>query len=242
MTNTATNPATNPELRALAVATDTRLAELDGEYAALDAQRARRIGSVRSILGHKSRRVSRTEVEWPTTEDEAVAELMVKLNNGEVVAYEQDRARDTLVALDELAAQIAANRLEAGRLDEVWADNGYWSRFYTVKGGHIHYDITGYRCSRTFTTQHGWNPDLSGATEDEAVAKLGPSLCTHCFPSAPVEWTVGPAKPARCAGSNKAPAAGTRWTRGMKTYGDCVECGTRQIVTFSGIRAHKPQA
>jgi hypothetical protein len=41
------------------------------------------------------------------------------------------------------------------------------------------------------TTTYGWLPSLSGKTESEAVADLGPTLCSVCYPTAPTEWTEG---------------------------------------------------
>ena len=41
------------------------------------------------------------------------------------------------------------------------------------------------------TTKIGWLPELSGLTESDAVDEWGEILCSHCFPSAPVAWTIG---------------------------------------------------
>lgn len=66
-----------------------------------------------------------------------------------------------------------------------------WSRFFLVtsSSGHVHSSMSCSSCRHT--TRYGWLPELSGKSEGEAVDELGPTLCTFCFPSAPVEWTEG---------------------------------------------------
>mgnify|MGYP006893381968 FL=1 len=78
---------------------------------------------------------------------------------------------------------------------DLWiaATSGYrgWSRFYLVQnvGGHIHRDTSCETCYPS--TQYAWLVELSGLTEAEAVAEYGAILCSRCYPSAPVEWTMG---------------------------------------------------
>lgn len=79
---------------------------------------------------------------------------------------------------------------DAARECYVEAEKQYegWTRFFWVAntGGHIHESM---RCRTCYpTTRFVWNPKLSGLTEAEAVAALGPKLCSVCYPSAPVEW------------------------------------------------------
>ena len=70
-----------------------------------------------------------------------------------------------------------------------------WNRFFGVAGGHIHSSMDCSTCNR-WTYQSGqtktafvWLTELSGLTEDDAVAKYGATLCSRCFPEAPVENT-----------------------------------------------------
>jgi hypothetical protein len=58
-----------------------------------------------------------------------------------------------------------------------------WTRFFHVK--HLH--STAFCSSFRWNTRITFVPDLSGLTEEQAVAELGSSLCTICFKSAPVE-------------------------------------------------------
>jgi len=70
-----------------------------------------------------------------------------------------------------------------------------WSRFFIVPDGHIHSSMGCYSCNNGQSpTQFGWLPQLSGLTEADAVEAHGATLCTLCFPEAPVEWTGGEAK------------------------------------------------
>jgi hypothetical protein len=62
-----------------------------------------------------------------------------------------------------------------------------WSRFFLVDGnnGHVHSSMS---CSTCFpTTSYGWLPELSGASEDEAVEEFGEKMCSICFTSAPTD-------------------------------------------------------
>lgn len=235
---TATHPISDPTLRALAVETDTKLAELDAAYATLAASRSSVLSTVRRLNNERAVYRGRQRT-FDTPASESVDNLRAKLAAGDLKPWDVETAERALNTLAQLDEKMQANRLAAEQLEEIWADNGYWSRFFLVlnTNGHIHYDVSNYRCSRQPTTTHGWNPQLSGLTEAEAVAELGPLLCTNCFPSAPVEWTVGKAKPARCAGSGKY-VSGT----GRRRYVECPECHEIVARTPNGlVRAHKPQ-
>lgn len=66
---------------------------------------------------------------------------------------------------------------------------GGWPRYFLVtsSAGHIHSGTSCQTCRPT--TTYGWMPKMSGMTEEEAIAHLGrhaESLCSVCFPSAPV--------------------------------------------------------
>lgn len=151
----------------------------------------------------------------------------------------------------EAAAYIAKQEAILGDLrvkynDELetareYNDTNYkgWSRFFHVV--HLHKDM---HCSSFRpTTRIGWVPDVSGFTEAEAVAAHGESLCTICFPSAPVALTQKQADPDTCEGSGKGYSKTHKTGREHSYYGKsgyCSVCDTRQVVTASGnIRKHK---
>jgi len=83
------------------------------------------------------------------------------------------------------------------------ADSHYegWNRYFGVQDGHIHSSMECHSCNNGITpTSFVWLPRFSGLTEEEAVAQGGSTLCTHCFPTAPVEWTSDTFSTARVAG------------------------------------------
>lgn len=66
-----------------------------------------------------------------------------------------------------------------------------WSRFFLVtsSSGHIHSSMCCSTCNKgRKATTFALLPELSGKDEKAAVDKLGPALCSVCFPSAPVEF------------------------------------------------------
>lgn len=107
---------------------------------------------------------------------------------GRVATYQADEPAEQLAKLAERQAAAAAINAEIDRLEESYTG---WSRFFLVTSspGHIHSSMHCSSCRPT--TTYGWLPQLSGKTEDAAVAEHGPTLCSVCFPSAPVEWTSG---------------------------------------------------
>lgn len=78
-----------------------------------------------------------------------------------------------------------------GQIRSLEATYTGWSRFFLVvsSAGHIHSSMHCSTCRPT--TRFGWLPELSDSTETEAVASHGPTLCSVCFPSAPLDWTTG---------------------------------------------------
>ena len=126
-------------------------------------------------------------------------------DTGEWKAREASRQ---VAKYDAALAAFDANVAAAQPLEDEFRADG-WSRFFLVQnvGGHIHRSM---HCSTTFRgTRWGWLPDLSGLTEADAVATEGTRLCSICYPTAPVEWTVGlpkKANPNQCPGSGQDPA------------------------------------
>lgn len=105
-----------------------------------------------------------------------------------------ETVRDRKAALTELDGTFR----EIDTLNEVYQDNR-WSRFFLVtsSAGHVHSSMNCHTCKQT--TTYGWLPELSGKSEEEAVAQLGTVLCSVCFPSAPVAHTGGKITKAKAA-------------------------------------------
>lgn len=150
-----------------------------------------------------------------------------------------ERARAALSALESAQRAAATARQVVDDLDAVWRDNGRWPRYFQVEGGHIHCS-TGCHSLHP-TTRIFWLPDVSGENESEAVAAYGPLLCSHCFSSAPVEWTTRaptPADPDQCTGTGRYVPGADRRLRSPR--GTCPECGGVVSVTSLGnARKHR---
>ena len=149
------------------------------------------------------------------------------------------RAQAALTALENAQRDVAAAEVVVAKLEEVWRTRGRWARFFLVPNGHIHASTA---CRSLHpTTRIFWLPELSGESEADAVAAHGPTLCTHCFPLAPVEWTtkapVAP-PPDQCPASGRyVPGAQLRLS---SPRGHCPDCGQTVSVTSRGnARKHK---
>lgn len=212
-----------------AKAADAILAELTAaSYTAQDAHDSlldslhRAAGDKQSYHGY-----------WTMSVDEAIAGAEAAAQG---TTYRAERAAEAVAAYPTSrdAVQAAREAIEAHEAEHYKG----WLRFFLVQGGHIHRST---HCgSLRATTRIGWLPNLSGETEAEAVAEHGAMLCTKCFPSAPVEWTMGKVDPDACPGSNTQPVEGTTSDPRRRTvYGECSHCSTRQMVTYRGLRKHK---
>lgn len=115
----------------------------------------------------------------------------------------RDRVRDgqssphgnvvrALRMLAERRDQVLVEQEAVAARETAWNENGRWSRYFAVSGGHIHASASCH--SLRPTTRIGWLPELSAESEQEAVSRYGSVLCTFCFPSAPVGWTTGTMK------------------------------------------------
>lgn len=223
---------------------DAELARLHGIVRDQEQPIRHAFDALHRIAGHKPHYSRRGSL---FAERDADAETLVRTRLADGVytvrPWDEDSARRALAALDAARATARAARAAMAPLDAEW-DRRRWSRFFLVTGGHIHAS-TGCHTLRP-TTMVGWLPDLSGLSEADAVAAHGTILCTHCFPTAPVEWTVGPVKaedPTTCPGSGRGPVSGTIKHRAYSAYGRCPECGTDQVVTAAvRVRKHRRPA
>jgi hypothetical protein len=130
----------------------------------------------------------------------------------------------------ELEPKAAKLKADAEELNRVMY--GGWPRFFLVQ--HIHNSM--YCSSFRPTTRVGWLPDVSGLTEAEAVAEHGATLCTKCFPSAPVELTVARVDPKVCPSSGKAiarPSYVRSYSRSV--FVDCPDCHKMVQRTSTGL-------
>jgi hypothetical protein len=153
--------------------------------------------------------------------------------------YVSDRLERDLAHIEALELIDEEYKREADRYND--ENYGGWNRFFLVQ--HIHSSM---HCSSFRpTTKVGWLPDVSGLTAEEAVAAHGETLCTKCFPGAPVALTTPKADPTVCPGSG-GPYDHEKLTGRERAHyspaGYCPVCGEWTALTarFSGkLRKHK---
>lgn len=221
---------------------DTRAAELDGHYATLRALVAKNLDTIHTSVERRPLRTGRgSRKEWNLTPAEAVDAARAMVERG-VKPGELNPAR-ALAALAEVEAELRDNLAEANAIEAEYARRP-WTRFVSVAGGHVHSGIWCAGGTIRPDTVRNWAPQLSGLAVAEAVAQLGPLLCTHCFPSAPVEWKAGAKTEAEyCDGSGRSPVRGTFRPRGATGWGACPSCKAKPVTTTRGVlRKHKPEA
>lgn len=236
----ASSPTAGSNSRAQVV--DTALAALYEAHGTASAQISAALESAHSRLGERPVYRSRHQRSWPTTNPEAEALLRQRLAAGEIKPWDVDGVKRLLTGLDAAREKVERLNFLAYPLNEEYA-RVRWSRFFLVTssaGGHIHRDMSCSTCHPS--TRYGWLPELSGLTEADAVAAQGPRLCSVCFPTAPMEWTVGEVKevdPRVCPGSGQ-PA---RQNSSGGPY-FCAVCRSWVRATSRGLapRHHKPKS
>ncbi len=172
------------------VEVDTKLAALHNTLSLTMRRLEGEYDRIHSLLGEKREYISKWRSVWPTANEEAFSALKARLESGDLNAWDAQSGQRAVDATTLLLGEIDVIATQIQTLNEIFLTNP-WSRFFLVtsSAGHIHKDMECSTC-RPRTT-YGWLPQLSGKTEAEAVADQGPMLCSVCFPTAPVEWTVG---------------------------------------------------
>jgi hypothetical protein len=169
-----------------AQALDTALALLYGNLALINGSRERLIAKAHRLVGDK--RDSWRRNAWGLSH----AEVIEKVNDMAAGADRTDlsvgaQPSKLLADLAALDADAGAKRDEIEAMDAIYRADP-WARYILClsSDGHIHSAVG---CSTLrYDTPVEWHPELSGLTVAEAVAKLGPTLCSVCFPAAPVKW------------------------------------------------------
>jgi hypothetical protein len=139
-----------------------------------------------AIVRERAAYVTAYKAEHSTTEADGY--VSTDWSSFQGAPWEADRFAESLARLEEREAEHAELLAQARGLEARYTG---WSRFFLVtsSSGHIHSSTHCSTCR--LTTRYGWLPELSGKDEATAVGELGPTLCSVCFPSAPVEWTAG---------------------------------------------------
>ncbi|MFI2616622.1 hypothetical protein [Streptomyces sp. NPDC018584] len=214
----------------------------------IDDQRDRCWDRLQRALGEKKVRHGRSE-SWPLRRDEAEEKARRALREGTGSELYRADLSKVLEAMDALGAEMAKlNQGPRKVLGDEWDRRGGWSRFFLVQDGHIH---RGQSCfTLRITTRLSWKPHLSGRSDGQAVAELGPFLCSFCFPDAPLEWQQNPEdvkreakKKDECTGSRMQVELDARMARRRSPTATCPVCGREGVSVTSTwkLRAHKPK-
>lgn len=176
---------TTPELHELAKdprAFDTLLAKLHDKRAGLAHAIESFTSKLHNMAGdRKSYRQTRVPV-WGMTDKEVTEAAQRRAAHGD------HEAETVLQAIAGDRALLAAVDFEIANMTAVYNRQGNrWTRFFpsvTKSQPHIHRSLS----CRTLhpTTIMRWAPELSGKTDEVAVAELDEALCSVCFPDAPV--------------------------------------------------------
>jgi hypothetical protein len=161
------------------------------------AQIQDRLDSVRDAIhiaaGDRKEWIGRSQY-WHRTAAEVLQTVqMMREHNVDLPASISRGGRRTAASLlqDEgtLLTQLAEKLLAIRELDEIYnRPENRWPRYYRClnSDGHIHSSLRG--CPTVnWNTAMGWNTHLSGQERWVAIADLGPTLCSVCYPDAPAE-------------------------------------------------------
>ncbi|MFD7835673.1 SPOR domain-containing protein [Streptomyces sp. NPDC059761] len=227
---------------------DELFAALYDEYNRLDRLIDSAWDGLYRAVGEK--KVSRyNSMVWPYGRDELETKARKILEDGTGVDLYRADITKALTRLDSLGEEmLALNRGARPTLLGEWERRDGWSRFFLVQDGHIHrgghagWDSDCH--SLRSTTLLYWQPELSGKTEQEAVTALGPTMCTICFPSAPLEWTRGKTLEEQgfCSGSGQSVTVAADRLR-RKNWMTCPVCGKEEVFVTGNrnLRKHKPK-
>jgi len=164
---------------------------------------------------------------------------------------------------------LSEARVEVEEIDAIYRASP-WSRYWLVTSsdGHVHRSCHCHTCNKgRQATGFALVPSLSGQSDSEAVAALGPALCSACFPEAPVESREQATIPARLAltlwekgfeafqqarekakedaqkrAAERCPGSGEQGKRDRYEYVRCPVCGWGCRSTTGRVRPHKGKA
>lgn len=168
---------------------DTMLAELYRIKADLSTRIGWHLSTIHHLAGDKKNYRGRSGAfDWQMLDAQAEAVLAGKLERGEIKPWDERNATKAIKGLEAVRSDLD---WIAEQIAELSAWYTGWARFFLVtsSSGHVHSSMACHTCYPR--TTYGWLPHLSGESEHEAVAELGPALCSVCFASAPVDMQGG---------------------------------------------------
>lgn len=232
---------------------DTKIAALETRLWTARAARVSAIDMMHAHLGDRKQHLTRSVTRWVKyTDEQAIDDArQIAANEIPVQPWERDYLTRDVARFNDAETTITAVTAELEPYEAEYRRRP-WSRFFQLRstaGARIH--ATGY-CQglhRSDPGDLGWHPELSGKTEADAVAELGPVMCSKCFKSAPLDWRQDPKNlkvdPDRCPGTDGKPVEGTVdgkvTINGYSQWGDCPACGKRgvQVKQNGKLAKHK---
>jgi len=166
---------------------DEETLRLLGELSKTEIQ----IGYAMSTLRHATRPKS---VRWESEDRRSNVDVLITVKaliaDGDVRILTYGKRPSELLAKynEQVDAQLAVGRA----LHAHEAAYTGWQRFWLVvsSAGLVHASMDCHTCNKgRQATQFALLASLSGQTINDLVEALGPTLCSVCFPQAPVEWT-----------------------------------------------------
>lgn len=152
------------------------------------------------------------ERQWEAIQAYRASDFKSELRPNRISDYDipYDGPEETIAAVERLSAERYRKLEKIQELNNEYARRP-WPRYWLVtsSAGHIHKSTNCQTCRPT--TGYGWMPQMSGQTEAESVAALGrhaDSLCSVCFPSAPVAAKRTHVTKAQAAKMSAAPYVG----------------------------------
>jgi len=119
----------------------------------------------------------------------------------ETCVAERLASQEAIDAYLDAQTALSEARVDCAEIEAIYNANP-WSRYWLVTSsdGHVHRSRHCHTCNKgRQATGFALTPSLSGQSDSEAVAALGPALCSACFPEAPVESREQATIPARLA-------------------------------------------
>lgn len=158
-TRTAPAPIFEDVAAATPVQIDEQLARLGGEAASLEA-----------AIANCQRKIARLH----------------EMSPAERSFYAGTNEAEQNALIEQAEVRLTEIRFHFVSLNAEYMRRGGWRRYYLVEDGHLHYDVSGSRCSRVHSTTHYWMTEFSGQEPAKVIAQAGERVCTTCFPEAPV--------------------------------------------------------
>jgi hypothetical protein len=163
---------------------DEKQAALDGDLGMALARRTTARNAVHRLAGDKLRWHGRVQ-EWGMSYDGALMAVAGTAREGvDPVAVTAAR---TLADAEFWSKSVAALKDKISVMEAVYRKDP-WPRYFPClnSDGHVHRSERGCSTLR-YDTAMGWDTSLSGQPVEACIAKLGPRLCSVCFPDAPAE-------------------------------------------------------